>query len=299
MKDYRLLCCNEAPYNGKVYFTWQNKRRWVPSPLHMKVYELDWNKVETVTADYIARYELSAPLPNPSVKYSHRNTPAEMRDFLGSQLSGKGIEFGAASNPFACPVDSQIEYADCYDHASIVSPYHNNNSYVDEKVNSIYITGLEEMKGIADSSIDFLIACHVIEHVKNPLLAIEKAWDKLKPKGKFILLVPHKDLTFDAQRELTTQDHFILDYKRPLKERDFLHFVEFYEKAFVSSNPFEKAVQAFNSKNSDIHYHTWNESSFLTMVQYFSNHIKKWSAITYYPALKEQGGNEFYFVLEK
>jgi len=31
------------------------------------------------------------------------------------------------------------------------------------------------MEGIDDGSLDFVIACHVIEHVPNPLLAIQTA----------------------------------------------------------------------------------------------------------------------------
>jgi len=295
----RLLCCNDAPYSGRIYFTTNNKRKWIPSAVHMEAYQFNWDQVETVAADDVAKYDLTAPLPNPLVTYNEHMSCEEMRDFLANQLNGRGVEFGAASRPFPCPLQCQVEYADYFDHAAPSSPYYNNNSYTDEKVKATYITGIEDMKGIEESSLDFIIACHVIEHVRNPLLAIETAWNKLKPKGKLVLLVPHRDLTFDAGRDLTTLDHLILDYKRPLKERDFLHFVEFYEKAFVSSNPFEKAVSAFNSINSDIHYHTWNEESFLTMIQYFSNHIKKWSGIVYYPHLKQQGANEFYFLLEK
>jgi 2-polyprenyl-3-methyl-5-hydroxy-6-metoxy-1,4-benzoquinol methylase len=144
-----------------------------------------------------------------------------------------------------------------------------------------------------------MVACHVIEHVRNPLLAIESVWHKLKPNGKFILLVPHMDLTFDSKRDLTTLEHIILDYKRPLKERDFLHFIEFYEKAFVTPNPVKKAIEEFNNQFNDIHYHVWNEVSFLSMVNYFSDNIKPWSNITYYPHLPHEHANEFYFILEK
>ncbi|WP_276503921.1 methyltransferase domain-containing protein [Terrimonas pollutisoli] len=299
MNSYRLLLCNESPHNGRVYFVLGNCRRWIPSGTHMDSYGFKWEDIETVSAEYIDLFELSAPLALPGIQYTPDLLVGAIRDHIGSQLSGSGIEFGAASNPFPCSIHAIIEYADFFDNFSEDSPYFNNNTYTNEFVRCKYQTGIEDMSGIADQSKDFLILCHVIEHVRNPLLAIEKAWTKLKPNGNLVLLVPHKELTFDSARDLTTLDHLILDYKRPLRERDFLHFVEFYEKAFVSANPYKRAVTEFNNKYSDIHYHTWNEDSFLEMVNYFSKNIKPWSSIVYYPHSVEKSANEFYFILQK
>ena len=299
MDNFRLLVCNEPPHDGRVYFVKNDKRRWIPSGNHMDKYGFRWNEIETVSVEYMSNFFLSAPLALPDVKYHSELGVGAIRDHIGSQLSGAGIEFGAASNPFPCSGNANVEYADFFDNFSEESPYFNNKSYVNEFVKCRYKTSIDDMTGIRESSQDFLIACHVIEHVRNPLLAIEKAWGKLKLGGKLVLLVPHRDLTFDAARDLTTLDHLVLDYKRPLRERDFLHFVEFYEKAFVSPNPFDVATREFNNKYSDIHYHTWNEDSFLEMVTYFSEHIKPWSNIAYYPHSVEKVANEFYFILEK
>jgi len=300
VENFRLLCCNDEPYNGRVYYVKGNKKRWVPSGEFMDSYGLKWENVETVTADYISTFETGKALPNPNLGYVPSMAPVLMHDYIGASLKGRGLEFGAASNPFPTAPESEVEYADIYDHSLASSPYHGNVHYThSDFVTCKYITSIEKMSGIADESYDFIIACHVIEHVTNPLLCIESVWKKLKPNGKFVLLVPHMDLTFDSKRDLTTLEHIVLDYKRPLKERDFLHFVEFYEKAFVSSNPFQKATQEFGNRFHDIHYHTWNETSFLNMVKYFSDNIKRWSDITYYPHMRHEHANEFYFILEK
>lgn len=299
MDNFKLLVCNEPPHSGRVYFVKDGKRRWVPSGTHMDKYYFKWDMIETVSVEFMANFLLSAPLALPDVEYHPDLGVGAIRDHIGGRLSGVGIEFGAASNPFPCSGFADIEYADLFDNFSEESPYFNNGSYLNEFVKCKYKTSIEDMIGIRDSSQDFIIACHVIEHVRNPLGAIEKAWTKLKPGGKLILLVPHRDLTFDAARELTSLDHLVLDYKRPLRERDFLHFVEFYEKAFVSPNPFEVANREFNNKYSDIHYHTWNEDSFLQMVTYFSENVKPLANISYYPHSVEKIANEFYFILEK
>jgi SAM-dependent methyltransferase len=300
MIDYRLLVCHDAPYSGRYFFVYDNKRRWVPSGAHMNAYGLKWDILETVTKGYLATYELMAPLPHPALEYNPSMSVSDIHDFIGNQLKGKGIEFGAASSPFPVALDSEVEYADFYDHTKESSPYYNNVYYAErEYVTAKHLTGLETMHTVGNESLDFVIACHVIEHVKNPLLAIEAAWNKLKPGGKLVLLVPHRDLTFDKNRELTTLEHLIMDYKRPLPERDFLHFIDFYEKAFVVPDARQKALAEFNSSFSDIHYHVWNENSFLEMANYFSGNIKPWSNITYYPHLLNDQANEFYFIFEK
>lgn len=301
MRNYRLLSCHEAPFDGRVFFVKDNKKRWIPSGHHMDAYEFNWKDVEEVSADYISSFVTGRALPNPTLTFDPLNmAPIVMHDYIGSKLKGKGLEFGAASNPFPTAAFSEMEYADIYDHSLTSSPYAHNIHYTNaEFVTCNYITSIEKMTNIADESFDFIVACHVIEHVKSPLLAMQSVWQKLKPGGKFVLLVPHMDLTFDSKRDITSLDHIVLDYKRPLKERDFLHFVEFYEKAFVTPNPFNKALEEFNNPFSDIHYHVWNETSFLNMVNYFSDNIKPWSNIIYYPHLPHEHANEFYFILEK
>ena len=219
MNDYTLLCCQESPHDGRVYYVKNGKRRWIPSGEHIKHYSFAWEDIKELTANQIASYALMSPLPDPTLIYDPGSlSVGSMHEFIGKQINGKGIEFGAASSPFPTALDSEVDYADLFDHNSSDSPYFNHHSYArNEYVKCRYLTGIDKMTGIPDGSLDFVIACHVIEHVSNPLLAMETAWHKLRPGGKLVLLVPHRDLTFDKARELTKLEHLILDYKRPLK----------------------------------------------------------------------------------
>src|ERR1700730_1353703 len=54
---------------------------------------------------------------------------------------------------------------------------------------------------------DVLLASHVIEHIANPLGALA-AWSRVvKPGGHLLLVVPHRDGTFDHRRPITTLAH--------------------------------------------------------------------------------------------
>lgn len=54
---------------------------------------------------------------------------------------------------------------------------------------------------------DYIIACHVIEHVPDPIGYLHGLAKLLNPGGIIMLAVPDKRVTFDLHRPLTTIDH--------------------------------------------------------------------------------------------
>jgi len=54
----------------------------------------------------------------------------------------------------------------------------------------------------ADDAFDFVFASHVIEHFADPIRAL-KEWVRVARKY-VVLVAPHRDRTFDRDRELTT-----------------------------------------------------------------------------------------------
>lgn len=74
-----------------------------------------------------------------------------------------------------------------------------------------------------DSSFDFILSEHVLEHLCNPIRALEQ-WKKiLKPKGKIFIFLPHKDRTFDRNRQRTKLAHLFEDYQKEVSDPDFTH----------------------------------------------------------------------------
>jgi len=162
------------------------------------------------------------------------------------------------------------------------------------------------MDGIPDSSVDFVIASHVIEHTKNPLRALHSAHSKLRPGGKFILTVPDKAATFDRDRELTSLSHLVLDYDEPCAKRDFAHYLDFFTRAFPQPDPAAAALSS-STLNHDIHFHVWTHDSFIEMIEYSARHISPWSEVWSHPPLPGPSGRpklwyeelEFYCLLVK
>ena len=58
-----------------------------------------------------------------------------------------------------------------------------------------------------DSSYDFVLASHVIEHMPDPIAALRE-WVRVARRYVF-MIVPHRDRTFDRGRPLTSLDELI------------------------------------------------------------------------------------------
>lgn len=58
-----------------------------------------------------------------------------------------------------------------------------------------------------DDSVDFVFASHVIEHFPDPVRALNE-WLRVARKY-VVLVVPHRDRTFDRDREVTTVDELL------------------------------------------------------------------------------------------
>jgi ubiquinone/menaquinone biosynthesis C-methylase UbiE len=76
-----------------------------------------------------------------------------------------------------------------------------------------HIVEATAMARFATASYDFVLASHVLEHIANPILALCEWKRLLKDRGVLVLLLPHKDKTFDHRRPVTTLEHLIADFK--------------------------------------------------------------------------------------
>ncbi len=75
---------------------------------------------------------------------------------------------------------------------------------------------------LADASVDFVFASHVIEHFPDPIRALEE-W--LRVARKYVVLVaPHRDRTFDRERELTTTAELLQRHEQGLTAEEHGHW---------------------------------------------------------------------------
>jgi SAM-dependent methyltransferase len=86
------------------------------------------------------------------------------------------------------------------------------------------------MIGVPDEEYDFVYSSHTLEHLYDPLTALQNWWRILKPGGYLILFLPHRDL-FEKKRMLPSLynlDHkhfFLIDHDEAPDTRGILPLI--------------------------------------------------------------------------
>jgi SAM-dependent methyltransferase len=204
------------------------------------------------------------------------------RPYLAAVAGKRGLELGGPSPMFRgdelLPVYVGVGALDCCNfatetlwRANIVdgAPYH----YSPRKpAGTQYIREATALTGIADGSYDFVLASHVIEHVANPLLAMAEISRILRDQGSLILVLPHKEGTFDHKRPVTPLSHLLDDLKQGTTEDDTTHLDEWLRLVDLERAPEAKPFEAFrqrslkNFENRGMHHHVFDMALAIAMV---------------------------------
>lgn len=128
----------------------------------------------------------------------------------------------------------------------------------------------------AGSKYDFLFASHVLEHVVNPLLAIEQMTGLLKADGLIILVLPWKNETFDHRRP-DTQFETLLEYYHTQRNESYVEdmlpdIVKDYDltrdlPAGTVDQFIERSLH--HAENKALHVHVFNFELIVQCLQFF------------------------------
>jgi SAM-dependent methyltransferase len=149
-----------------------------------------------------------------------------------SYLEGlKGVEIGgAAHNDFKVDVLNVDRYAE------MDTVYKDAERQLWGRAKPVDIIARGHELPLDDDSFDFVLASHVIEHIPDPIAAL-KEWARVA-RRYIVLVVPHRDRTFDRDRPLT-----------PLSE-----LIERHESGFTSEE--------------DRHWTVWTCETFLELCEH-------------------------------
>jgi SAM-dependent methyltransferase len=289
-------------FGDQVFLLRDGKRHWLLSgdcaPQHGLRYPED---VESVSDETILEYR---PARNCSRARSElrrievRNVQ-DAREIAASELQGRGLEIGAGASPFPIPLSCEVAYGDCYTYNELLC-----NVYPGQATHNIVPpdikTDLDTLIGVPSGSLDFLLACHVIEHTRNPIQAIVNVHDRLYPGGHFVCVIPDKERTFDRLRDTTSLGHLIDDFKNYDRTRDDEHYRDFYAKAEGFTVPpalYESTWRTQRDAAYSIHFHTWTYDSFDEMIEWIIAGPAPFKKVWTHRCLPD--GIEFYFTLQK
>lgn len=135
-----------------------------------------------------------------------------------------------------------------------------------------FIREASEFPDIRSSSFDFVLSSHVIEHLANPLRGLREWRRVLRNDGTLILIVPHRDGTFDHRRPVTTVEHIQKDFHDDTGEDDRTHIAEVLELHDLERDPWAEGRYEFekrcedNPRNRCVHHHVFDTELAIRMV---------------------------------
>lgn len=94
-------------------------------------------------------------------------------------------------------------------------------NYLPDRTGTQYIREATDLHGIPDEQYDLVLSSHMLEHTANPLKVISEINRILKPDGKLLMIVPHRDgVLGDRQRELVSIEHLKEDFVNDTPESE-------------------------------------------------------------------------------
>jgi len=201
-------------------------------------------------------------------------TTVEHRDWRGhfaGLLHGSGLELGPLHRPLKPHPGMRMTYMDRADRETLKREF---PAVAKDIVPVDVIDDAESLATVADGSFDFLIAAHVIEHMRNPIGALVNWLRVVRDGGLVYLIVPDKRRTFDRLRVRTTLEHMVLDYQQPSRERDFEHFLDY--AVFVHHAMIDQAIgEATRLRDADysIHFHVFLPQDVVRVAEWIHGHV--------------------------
>lgn len=84
----------------------------------------------------------------------------------------------------------------------------------------------------ADDSYDFVFSSHVIEHFPDPIRALLE-WVRVS-RMYVVVIAPHRDRTFDADRPLSTVDELLTRHREGFRSEEDRHWSVWTCESFVA-----------------------------------------------------------------
>jgi SAM-dependent methyltransferase len=181
-----------------------------------------------------------------------------LRGAVALEPGGPSALFGRLG---VTPVYSRLAALDTLDYAERTLWSGANRTKIKPRRRLIGEAG--RLEAIGDDSYDALLASHVLEHLANPFGALAE-WERVvRPGGHILLVVPHRDGTFDHRRPVTTLEHMRKDAEMETGEDDLGHLEEILSLHDLARDPgapnravFEQRCHE-NATTRGMHHHVF------------------------------------------
>ena len=203
---------------------------------------------------------------------------------LARELQGDGIEFGPGCHPlWLSPLVRSVRYCDRFDRETFLRLFPEQVEHIAGFPATIDYTLDFEADDFAHiiggASADFVIASHVLEHLVNPLLFMQRVHRLLRPGGMLYLAIPDKRSSFDRDRRRTPLTELIQRFDEKRCEltnqmiTDFLNEAEQPEIPITPETP-GYADRMAKCRLRSIHTNVWVADDLVQILLYVGRSLE-------------------------
>ena len=203
---------------------------------------------------------------------SGRDTYWVVREDLARRyLHGDGIEIGALTAPLRTPPGVAVRYVDRLSRDELIAQegpsLHAAGVDPELIVEVEHVEDVERLSGIADDSVDFAIALHVLEHVEDPIEALTNLARVVRLGGRVLIALPDPRVTFDRHRQRTTVEHVLADHQHgPAGSRAEHHLEWARDIEGRQGEQMHCRAAEFAATDARHHFHVWELHDFLALL---------------------------------
>ena len=203
------------------------------------------------------------------------------KNFLTELFLDKcGVEIGGPSAIFESNIYKVCSGCDGINYSADTIWWKNENnqySYKEKVLGEVIISDAVNLSGrVEDEKYDFCISSNNLEHIANPIKALDEQKRIVKKGGLILTIVPMKDECFDHNRDFTKFEHLMDDYIKAVSEDDLTHLNEIIDKHDYDMDPECGGKEQFaqralkNYENRCLHQHVFNIETLTDMYQYLN-----------------------------
>ena len=224
-----------------------------------------------------ARPKPDAPLPAPEpVVVVREDYRAQRLDLLRSFFDpeqARGLEIGASDLPTVPPGEGRCEFADWRSTECLAEEF---GLPIASLAPVTYVLDRERpIQAQIPHVFDYVILCHVIEHVADPVGYLIEIAALVRDGGVLLFAIPDKRQTLDAVRPSTTLDQLLARHYHRESSPSLEQVMEFARawsdeaQQLAASSPrafFDWSVSIFESGRQDAHCNVWRDDEFVVQL---------------------------------
>jgi predicted SAM-dependent methyltransferase len=181
-------------------------------------------------------------------------------------IRGEGLELGALNNPLPVSPQTKVRYVDFAPAEDVAEQFPGHAVKTPDIIDDAVT-----LSSVQDCSQDFVIACHILEHLEDPIGAIKTWFRVLRPGGLLFMSIPDRRFTFDFYRKVTPLSHLLSDNEHGpawSREAHLKEMEEEYRRTYDVQDKelLTKLIDWHREGRGHTHFHVWTQVEMLEMI---------------------------------